>query len=132
MAAMFAVLSAAAPGYAIGYWNVPGNVAQWWGYGWGGGHHACLVLGPISHKGAFDHHQTRLPYAPRPTYGWCNGYSCNNDFHQSWMFAPTDHGDQRSTQFAPPQPRSVTPEALPMPEAAIEQPESVFRAPVER
>jgi hypothetical protein len=65
----------ATPATAIGYWNVPGNVCQCWGYGNGAGYHAPLVLGPVSLKGCLAHNEVRLPYAPAPPYCWtrCGG-----------------------------------------------------------
>jgi hypothetical protein len=121
------MLSAVNPAHGIGHWNVPGNVAQWWGYGWGAGHHACLVLGPISHKGAFAHNHVRLPHAPQPAYGCCDGCAAHDDFGHSWMFAPA--GYQPSPQVAAPSP-ALTPDALPIPEAAAPDAAS-FSAPVE-
>jgi hypothetical protein len=110
MAAMLGVLSAATPAFAVGYWNVPGNVAQWWGYGWGAGHHACLVLGPVSHKGAFAHNHRRLPYAPQPDYGCYGGCTYNYDFRQPAQFMP---GEYQPLPASP----ALTPETLPMPDA---------------
>lgn len=82
LAVLLAVLSTATPAYALGYWNLPGNAAQWWGYGWGGGHHACFVLGPVSHHGAFSHRHVRLPHAPQPAYGWSGECTQRFDFRQ--------------------------------------------------
>jgi hypothetical protein len=103
-------MSVAASAQAVGYWNVPGNLAQWWGYGWGGGHHACFVLGPVTHHGAFMHHHKRLPYAPQPVYDCYDGCCYNYDFRQP---AP-----------------STTPDVLPLPEPAV-APDTAFPAPVE-
>jgi hypothetical protein len=69
---------ASPPALAIGYWNVPGNVCQCWGYGLGAGYHAPLVLGPVSIKGCLAHNEVRLPYSPAPPYCWtgCSGGGC--------------------------------------------------------
>jgi hypothetical protein len=108
--AVLLTFAPAMPALAIGHWNVPGNVAQWWGYGWGAGHHACLALGPISHKGAFARHQVRLRHSPQPVYGCYDNCSYDYSFPQ-----PSQH---------------VTPAALPLPEAAP-APDEVLPAPVE-
>ena len=44
----------------IGYYNLPGNFCQCFGYGNGGGYHACLVLGPANCGGCCDQHEVRL------------------------------------------------------------------------
>jgi hypothetical protein len=59
----------AAPAFAIGYYNLPGNVAQWMGCGYGAGYHAFLVLGPTTHHGWCAHHEVRLAYPPAPSCG---------------------------------------------------------------
>jgi hypothetical protein len=51
---------------AVGYWNMPGNFCQCWGYGWGAGYHSCLVLGPPSCDGILNPHEVRLMCAPGP------------------------------------------------------------------
>jgi hypothetical protein len=125
------------PALAVGYWNLPGNVGQWWGYGWGAGHHACFVLGPVSTKGAFAHNHKRLPHAPEPAYGCYEDCTYNYDFRQSSQFVPNEY--QPGPQFemlspalhsAPPS-DALTPDSLPMPEAAA-APEAIFYAPVEQ
>jgi hypothetical protein len=63
----------AAPSHAIGYYNLPGNCCQWWGYGYGPGYHAPMVLGPVTHDGSWHDRVIRLPYAPQPQ---CRGYGC--------------------------------------------------------
>jgi hypothetical protein len=121
--ALLAILFAAMPALAVGYWNVPGNVAQCWGYGWGAGHHACLVLGPISPKGAFAHNHKRLPYAPQPDYGCYEGCTFNYDFRHSPPSVPVEYQPS-------PSPPTLTPDALPMPEATP-APGAILPAPVE-
>lgn len=123
----------AAPAGAIGYWNVPGNVCQWWGYGWGAGHHACFVLGPVSQDGAFAHREVRLPYAPQPPYGYCCGGNFYYDFREPSQVMPA--GYQPAPHFAEPtpalSPETLTPEVLPAPDAR-QAPTMLFPAPVER
>jgi hypothetical protein len=63
-----AIALAPATASAIGYFNMPGNYAQFWGYGCGPGYHACMVLGPISFHGGFRHGVERLPYPPSSPY----------------------------------------------------------------
>jgi hypothetical protein len=136
-AVVLVLLSTVKPALAIGYWNVPGNVAQWWGYGWGAGHHACYVLGPVSHKGAFAHHHRRLPYAPQPAYGCYDGCSCNYDFRQPSQFMqdeysqPPQFGTPAPAPSSAPQSPTLAPNELSIPEAAA-PPGAVFPAPVER
>jgi len=67
--ASLVVLSSTATVHAIGYWNLPGTIYQWSGHGFGGGYHAPLVLGPITHEGLLVPNEVRLPCAPNP-------YSC--------------------------------------------------------
>jgi hypothetical protein len=127
--AVFAVSVPIAPASAVGYWNVPGNVAQWWGYGWGAGHHACYVLGPISHKGAFAHNHKRLPHPPQPAYGCYDGGFYNYDFRQPQQFMANEY--MPSPQLAAPtSPPILTPDTLPIPDPAP-APEAVFSPPVE-
>src|SRR5688572_21224794 len=82
IATALAMATAPTLAHAIGYWNMPGNFCQGWGYGWGAGHHACLTLGPVSHEGLFAHNQVRLPCAPQPPYGCYGQPSYNYDFRQ--------------------------------------------------
>jgi hypothetical protein len=72
---------------AIGYWNIPGNFCQWWGYGNGPGYHAPMVLGPVSHQGWHDCNLTRLPYPPKPA-NYCNG-GCGGDANFGEYGQPT-------------------------------------------
>src|SRR5205085_3377931 len=65
--------------WAVGYYNVPGNVSQYVGYGFGGGYHAPLVLGRITCDGLCARNETRLPYAPEPCSCACFG-------DPDWMF----------------------------------------------
>ena len=51
---------------ATGYWNLPGTFCQWSGYGFGGGYHAPLMLGPITYECLSTPNDVRLPYAPNP------------------------------------------------------------------
>lgn len=61
---------------AVGYWNLPGNVCQWTGCGFGGGYHACFMLGPIEPAGWGDPHEIRLRCAPTPACGGCSCGGC--------------------------------------------------------
>ncbi|MCI0335465.1 MAG: hypothetical protein L0228_19835 [Planctomycetes bacterium] len=81
-AALLVGVNVTVPVQASGYWNMPGNFCQCWGYGWGGGYHACLVLGPTSCGGFCTHNLVRVPHAPRPPYecrGVVNGCYSNDD-----------------------------------------------------
>jgi hypothetical protein len=137
IAALVAVLFAAGPAYAVGYWNLPGNTCQCWGYGWGAGHHACFVLGPITHNGAFAHNEVRLPYAPQPPYTCYGCDSYNYDFRQPSQFAPIQYQTVPQVVepgFNEPTPEmtspTLAPDALPMPEAPAPS-RPLFEAPVE-
>ena len=140
--ALVAVLLAAGPVYAVGYWNLPGNVCQCWGYGWGAGHHACFVLGPISHDSALAHNEVRLPCAPHPPYAYYNSGSYNYDFRQPAQLAPVEY--LPSPQVAAPTTEALpaeastretpvptlTPDPLPMQEEPA-PPRALFEPPVE-
>jgi hypothetical protein len=134
LAAAASLLMLSGSARAVGYWNVPGNFCQCWGYGWGAGHHACLTLGPITHEGCFAHNTDRLSYAPRPPYACYGAGSYNYDFRQPVDYAPV-HYQSAPQQELPSEPE-MTPEVLPLPEEA--QPEAseptraIFDAPVER
>jgi hypothetical protein len=82
IATALAIVTTPTLAHAIGYWNVPGNFCQCWGYGWGAGHHACLTLGPVSHEGLCAHNQVRLPYAPQPPHACYGDPGYNFDFRQ--------------------------------------------------
>jgi hypothetical protein len=90
------VCLAAVQAQALEYWNVPGNVCQCWGYGNGGGYHACLVLGPPTCKGWLNPHEVRVPCPPGPPcYDSC-GASCGCGEQSMW--------DQSTVPEAQPQP----------------------------
>lgn len=77
---------------AIGYYNVPGSFWQCVGYGNGAGHHACLMLGPLSCRGFCSTHEVRVACPPGPPnsyYGYCaNGW--NGPMSEgSWIDGPT-------------------------------------------
>jgi hypothetical protein len=78
----------ASPAAAVGYWNIPGNFCQCFGYGWGPGYHAPMVLGPPSCDGFLAHNIVRLPAAP----------SAN-----AWTAAPTYPAAATATYFQPSQ-----------------------------
>jgi hypothetical protein len=75
---------------AIGYYNVPGNCCQCWGYGCGAGYHACLLLGPVSYHDCCNHGVERLPYAPclRCGYAGC-GYGCGCNVGEPSLLEPS-------------------------------------------
>jgi hypothetical protein len=51
---------------ATGWWNMPGTFCQWNGCGFGGGYHAPLVLGPLTHECFEGPNEIRMPQAPNP------------------------------------------------------------------
>jgi hypothetical protein len=89
--AALAIAAAAAPSAsATGYWNMPSTFCQCVGCGYGAGHHAPYVLGPITCHGYLNHKEVRLPCPPRPPYCWY-GYAdggCSNGC-QAPMFDPS-------------------------------------------
>jgi hypothetical protein len=93
-----------APAVAIGYYNLPGNICQWCGYGMGAGYHAPMVLGPPSVTGALSHNTQRLWRAPAPP---CSSFSYDpsggDAMTEPTMLDPT---------------RTPSPELLPVPPAA--------------
>jgi hypothetical protein len=141
--ALVAVASAATTVLAIGYWNVPGNSNQWWGYGWGAGHHACLVLGPSSCEDCLNHREVRVPYAPKPPYGAYGHCGYNYDFRQPTPYAPAGYssesyetqpvtGQEPMPEMMAPSDPQPSPEPLPIPpEQGEPSPRPLFDAPVE-
>jgi hypothetical protein len=98
--------TSATPAWAIGHYNLPGSFCQCFGYGNGGGHHACLMLGPLSCEGFCATHEERLPYSPQPPYAYYGGGPCNAMGGASWL------NDGVQIQQAP------APEPTPAPQAA--------------
>lgn len=84
---------APATAWAIGYYNLPGNFCQCFGYGNGPGYHAPLVLGPVSCHGCCHHGVERLPSAPCSPYaGFGCGYGCGDcgcDVGEPSLLEPT-------------------------------------------
>ena len=105
-----------APALAIGYYNLPGNICQCFGYGVGAGYHAPLVLGPPSMKRSFAHNTQRLWHAPGPPCSYPGNTFVSNDFGGT-ITEPT------KLEPAP----AVAPQSLPPP-AAAENP-AAFRVP---
>ncbi len=69
------VMAFASSAGAVGYWNMPTSVNQWWGYGCGPGYHAPMVLGPMSARGLVrPEMERRLPCPPR---GGCCDAGCD-------------------------------------------------------
>ncbi len=154
LVAVFAVALAMAPtAWAIGYWNIPGNFCQCAGYGWGAGHHACYVMGPINCKGFCTHHEVRLPCAPQPPYASYADGGYSYDFRGAAPYAPASYvpgsvsntpaiegilpEDEPTLREAPVGPMpELMPDTLPLPaESAPSAPTSfrpLFGAPVER
>jgi hypothetical protein len=92
LAVIIATLSVVAPSHqagAVGYWNLPGNVCQLSGYGWGAGYHAKFVLGPIHCHGCCAHNEVRLPYAPQPPYSCYCQSGCGYGFGQPSVLSPS-------------------------------------------
>lgn len=110
IAAILAVLTVSAPAHAIGYWNMPGNFCQYWGYGCGGGYHACFVLGPASCDDCCTHNLVRVPHAPRPPYECCgsvnacytNGYDGAYNLMTAEPVAPLSAPTPSRPLFDPP------------------------------
>jgi len=137
---LVAGVCAGRPVHAVGYWNLPGNFCQCAGYGWGAGHHSCLVLGPMSCNGCCAHNEVRLPCAPQPPYG---SYGCSNfnfDFRQPAQLAPVEYAPSVPSEESLSMPVETSPVAetptlaadpLPMPEGAA-PPRAIFDAPAER
>src|SRR5688572_21202343 len=83
-----ALFCAQVSSYATGYWNMPSSFCQCMGCGWGAGHHAPLILGPITWNGACAHNEIRLPYSPMPPYG-CGPYgNCGGNFAEPTIVEP--------------------------------------------
>ena len=115
---------------AAGYWNVPSNLGQRTGHGFGGGYHAPWVLGPVEHGYCTCGKPTRLPCAPTPYYG-CSSCDDTGRFIEapsaldgvvptapaSWaqptMAAPVE------SRAAEPAPEVVTEPMLPEPEPIV-------------
>jgi hypothetical protein len=115
-ATAFAMVTAPMAAHAVGYWNVPGNVCQCWGYGWGAGHHACLTLGPITNEGCFAHNEVRLPCAPQPPYACYSDPGYNFDFRQR-AHAVTYEQSTAPVEYEPNQPQlQQLPQAQPLPQ----------------
>lgn len=122
--AMAALLAEASLTNATGYWNVPSNTGQWWGHGFGGGYHARLMLGPVTHEYLYPPNDMRLPHAPNPhACAPCYG-GCGNAFPSTGMDGPTMMEPVSS------------PEALPQPIVAPAAPAArrplIFAPPVQR
>lgn len=72
-----AALAISQSALATGWWNLPCTCWQWNGCGYGGGYHAPLVLGPLTHECFQRPNQYRVDQAPNP-YACApyNGESC--------------------------------------------------------
>jgi hypothetical protein len=99
--ATFLVFTGANLACATGHWNVPSTFYQWSGYGFGGGYHAPLVLGPATHEYLSAPNEVRLQRAPNP-YGcapYCNGGSCGANGPA--MMTPNAQPDPGPQQTSP-------------------------------
>jgi hypothetical protein len=78
--ALAALAAVGAPGVersrAAGYFNMPGNMMQRTGHGYGAGYHAPLILGPIKFDGWHVRNEVRLPSAPRASCACAGGGDC--------------------------------------------------------
>jgi hypothetical protein len=97
-------LLGAEPAVAIGYYNLPGNLCQCFGYGNGSGYHSCLVLGPITPHGCCDPHEVRLACPPRPPYEYGGGSYYDPSYYSP--SSPPTPGPY------PPQPSAYRPQVL--------------------
>jgi hypothetical protein len=70
---------------AVGYWNMPGNFCQCWGYGWGAGYHAPLVLGPPTCSGWLNPHEVRLACPPGPPCYCGSSCGCGDGDQSLWQ-----------------------------------------------
>ena len=78
--AAVALASCLAPNASgAGYFNMPTNLRQCLGYGYGPGYHAPMLLGPMMKAGIEAKRLHRVPtaFAPPPR-GWANGPSTWN------------------------------------------------------
>lgn len=106
---------------AAGYWNVPSNLGQRTGHGFGGGYHAPWVLGPVDHDCWNCGKPTRLRCAPTPYYG-CSSCSDAGRFIE----APSAlEGAVPTTPASWPQPVMAAPQ-----EPTVTEPRAVEPAPV--
>ena len=118
---------------AVGYWNMPGTLAQWKGHGYGGGYHAPLILGPVRFDAWHGPNQVRWPHAPVSSC-WCNN-SCECG---RLMEAPSAMGGVVPTSVLPTpvaeQPADIAPvETAPIETVPVEEPPmpQVESAPVD-
>ena len=86
--AVAAWVGVAAPAAAGGYYNLPGSFCQCFGYGNGAGYHACLVLGPSTHRGYCTSSVVRLPYPPQSPCHNCRGANYGSMDGGSWLDEP--------------------------------------------
>jgi hypothetical protein len=82
------VAISATTSHATGYWNLPSNLCQCLGCGFGAGHHAPLVLGPANWDGICAHNEVRLPYAPSVPYTGCGDFGCGHQFAAPTLMEP--------------------------------------------
>lgn len=101
------------PAHAIGYYNVPGSFCQCFGYGNGAGHHACLVLGPLSCRGFCDTKEVRLECPPQPPYAYYNCYpygAYGPPLPSTWLDEPVPV--RPAVQAPAPTPAAMRPQVL--------------------
>lgn len=112
---------------AAGYWNVPSNICQWCGHGFGGGYHAPLMLGPPTCDCFVRPNEVRLPCAPNP-YA-CAPY-CNGAYGgQASMMTPNAQPNLMPQHMAP---QNTVPSATPEEDSPASAPrEALFAPPVQ-
>lgn len=125
-----------------GLWNVPGNTGQFFGHGFGAGHHAPMVRAPGRHphhvpRVAVDHTRTRRTagypsrnyvgyHLPTPCHGGaCGTYTLPVHHHSVHQMAPavrmvqpmgmTPSSPPQGTPAVPAIPRPANQETLPTP-----------------
>ena len=84
------LFAAATPAWSSGYWNMPSTFCQCIGCGYGAGHHAPLMLGPITIDPWQRHGEIRMPHSPAPHPYGANGCGdCGGQFGEPALFAPS-------------------------------------------
>lgn len=113
---------------AVGYWNMPGTLAQWKGHGYGGGYHAPLILGPVRFDAWHGPNQVRWPYAPVSSCGCNNSCECGR-----LMEAPSAMGGVVPTSVLPTPVAEPPAETVPVETTPVEEPPmpQVESAPVD-
>lgn len=102
----------ASPVAAVGYYNLPGNFCQCFGYGNGAGYHSCLVLGPSTCWGCCAPNEVRLDCPPRPSgYGCGCGYGYGGNDFAPVHYSPAPEPAASPTEYRP-EPAAMRPQIL--------------------